>query len=205
MSHAETCQGDCYEQCDCDRGTFLTCLYRSCYDCYLDRRAEFATCIFCGRWHSWDFPTCFACRAVSPEREDAAKALRQLITMRDEYTCQECGVGDGDEQWNPFRDSYQTALMQVDHIVPCAKRGKADEWNLRLLCSLCNRRKADAWWVGSPWEHVRTSLARKYFLIAPMHFPEETLARFRDEVTAWRATGTWDPTTHATWLRGADA
>lgn len=188
-----------YVDCECGRGKYDDDHYHSCYECYLDRREGYLSCIFCGRWHAQAFDCCFKCRPGSQGRDEAAWALRLLITQRDDFTCRACGVRVGDLQWSAAVGDHVPAAMQVDHIVPCAKGGTADEWNLQLLCALCNRRKADAWWVGCPFEPVRTRLVRLYFLIAPGYFDDETGVRFREDVEAWRATGTWDPLAHKQW------
>lgn len=199
--HDEGCSGaDCtYADCDCGRGRYLPCRYQSCYECYLDRRDGYISCIFCGRWHSEAFDCCFKCRPGAQGRDEAAAALRLLITQRDNFECRACGIRAGEPQWSEAIDESRPAAMQVDHIVPCAKGGTADEWNLRLLCALCNRRKADAWWVGCPFEDQRTALVRQYFLVARSYFNAEALERFQADVEAWRATGTWDPLAHKQW------
>lgn len=199
--HHDNCNDiDCwYEECGCGRGRYLPCAYHSCYECYLDRRDGYLSCIFCGRWHSESFDCCFKCRPGAQGRDDAAVALRLLITQRDNFTCRNCGIRIGELQWSEATEESRPATMQVDHIVPCAKGGTADEWNLQLLCAMCNRRKADAWWVGCPYETVRTRLVRLYFLIAPGYFNPETAARFHTDVEAWRATDTWDPLAHKQW------
>ena len=191
--------------CSCGRGDYWAPKYRSCYDCYLDRRAEYRECIFCGRWHSAAFDTCYVCRA---ERDDAGLALRQLIIWRDSQHCQNCGSGEGDERIDPIsppiigpdgelepKRVYVT--LQIDHIVPCRARGTADEWNLQLLCSVCNRAKSDSWFPGCRYEQIKTELCRRYWLTGTTYFPEADLATFRNDVYRWRITKTWDP---QTWL-----
>lgn len=200
MRHAEDCPGvGCWVDCDCERGRYLSCQHNSCYECYLDRRGNYLTCIFCGKWHSMNFDCCFKCRPGAAGRDEAAAALRLLITQRDDFTCQSCGIVAGDPQWNAALQDTVGASLQVDHIVPCAKGGTADEWNLQLLCALCNRLKADAWWVGCRFEAVRTKLVRRYFLVERSYFTSESVVRFRTEIDAWRATHTWDPLAHKQW------
>src|SRR5215475_9226220 len=175
----------CITECYCGRGRYPRCQYSSCYECFLDRRADHVSCVFCGKWHSPQFDTCFKCRPETRGRDDAALALRQLILARDSYTCQNCDAREGDVQVDPRRSRpaclpicYLThehrltddpglihATLQVDHIVPCAKGGTADEWNLHVLCGLCNAAKGAAWYVGCRYEDWRTELCRKYFLI----------------------------------------
>jgi 5-methylcytosine-specific restriction endonuclease McrA len=112
--------------CECGRGSYGGD-YTSCYECFLDRRSEYLDCIFCGRWHSPKFATCFQCRREHPGRDEAAAQLRALVHIRDGFTCRYCG-----DDLGPF---------QVDHIKPCAHGGRADQWNLQTLCSACNRDK----------------------------------------------------------------
>jgi 5-methylcytosine-specific restriction endonuclease McrA len=137
---------DDYQECDCGRGYFDPDEYRSCYTCYLERRECYMSCIWCGRWHSPKYNTCFQCRAESPERDEAARDLRLDILIRDDFTCQNCGSRDE---------------PQVDHIEPCAKGGSAVPWNLQVLCRECNKLKgANYDWR---WEQRRFRLMHLYF------------------------------------------
>lgn len=127
-------------ECDCGRGQFNPEEYSTCYECFLERRSEYVECIWCGRWHSPRFSSCFQCRQT-PGRDEAARDLRLDILLRDGFTCQNCGVIEGS--------------MQVDHIEPCAKGGLAVPWNLQVLCAGCNRDKGTQYdWR---WEdrHIR--------------------------------------------------
>ena len=55
----------------------------------------------------------------------------QKILQRDDYSCQYCGL-DG-------RASFENALvMQVDFVVPRARKGKKDPRNLVACCRACN-------------------------------------------------------------------
>ena len=55
----------------------------------------------------------------------------QKILQRDDYSCQYCGL-DG-------RASFENALvMQVDFVVPRARKGKKDPRNLVACCRPCN-------------------------------------------------------------------
>lgn len=55
---------------------------------------------------------------------------RAAILLRDEYTCQACGV--------------ITLLLEVDHIVNRARGGSDDEDNLQALCVPCHKDKTAA-------------------------------------------------------------
>lgn len=212
MSPCDRCGTDCYVQCGCGRGRFASCHYQSCFDCFLDRRAEYVQCVFCGKWHSPLFDTCFTCRQL-PDRDEAGKALRQLILWRDDYRCQNCQAREGDERYDPrtirsacsvncetkhahrsvASDGMVYVNLQVDHIIPCSAGGTADEWNLRVLCNVCNAAKGAFWYVGCGYEDIRTELCRRYFLLGRSYFRADAYSRFQREVRRWRRTGTWDP------------
>jgi 5-methylcytosine-specific restriction endonuclease McrA len=209
----------CNSECSCGRGSYPSCKYRSCYECFKDRLADLAKCILCGRWHSRDFDTCFKCRPQTRGRDDAAKALRQLILWRDQFTCQYCGAIEGelrvDDRLSRQRcrtdcalththrikddDGLRHTQLQVDHIVPCAHGGRAVEWNLQVLCSVCNIAKGAFWHPGCRHDRARTALCRRYFMVAPSYFNEEDRTEFMEEVVAYRATRTWDPQQHKLW------
>jgi hypothetical protein len=107
--------------------------------------------------------------------------LRGLVLKRDERRCKSCqGIDD----------------LQVDHIVPCAVGGRADEWNLQVLCRPCNNDKGGDWYPGCIWEKVRTDLCDYYFLIAPRWFRQPDLDNFLWERNAYQRTGTWTPLIH---------
>jgi 5-methylcytosine-specific restriction endonuclease McrA len=137
---------DDFEECECGRDWYDPEEYSSCYECYLERRANYISCIWCGRWHSPRFNTCFQCRTESPERDNAGRDLRLDILIRDGFLCQNCGSAD---------------QPQVDHIEPCAKGGSAVPWNLQVLCRECNKLKgANYDWR---WEQRRLRLMHLYF------------------------------------------
>ena len=54
------------------------------------------------------------------------KKMRERILIRDNFTCQNCGV-HGD-----------FARLNVDHIFPRSQGGKAEPDNLQVLCKSCN-------------------------------------------------------------------
>lgn len=59
---------------------------------------------------------------------------RFLIMQRDGFKCRLCGS-------SPVTDPG--VKLHIDHIVPCAKGGRADFDNLQTLCSKCNLGKSD--------------------------------------------------------------
>ena len=68
------------------------------------------------------------------ERSLMTNALRTKILVRDDYTCQICGLSTRDEPH---------LLLEVDHIIPVSKGGKTVESNLQTLCWKCNRTKSN--------------------------------------------------------------
>src|SRR5258705_8163839 len=125
-------------ECICGRADYDYDHYRSCYQCFLERRQSYLSCIFCGRWHSPEYAVCFQCRSNKhglTERIEAAKSLRVEILTRDGFTCCDCGSHD---------------CLQIDHIKPCAQGGDASPWNLQVLCWNCNNQKSDLW--GGKWK-----------------------------------------------------
>jgi 5-methylcytosine-specific restriction endonuclease McrA len=178
--------------CECGDGYYDSEQYTSCYDCYLERRADYVTCkrckvrwhspkytrcwhcssdggiecIFCGRRHNPKYHTCFKCR---PERENAGESLRLIILGRDKYTCRYCGSRED---------------LQVDHVKPCSAGGNARPWNLQTLCGECNREKGNTW--PGPYEQTRGVLLRAYFTHLRSWLDDEERAALRAEVEEWR-------------------
>ena len=60
--------------------------------------------------------------------------LRFKVMQRDGFKCRICGR-------SPATDS--SVVLHIDHIIPCAKGGKATMDNLQTLCSKCNLGKSD--------------------------------------------------------------
>ncbi|MBA7604388.1 hypothetical protein ES703_11508 [subsurface metagenome] len=58
--------------------------------------------------------------------------------IRDNFTCQECGLHTmrEDKPWLP-----DFSRLECDHIVPLARGGKTEMSNLQTLCKECNRKK----------------------------------------------------------------
>jgi 5-methylcytosine-specific restriction endonuclease McrA len=155
---------DDYEECDCGRDWYDPTEYSSCYECYLERRENYLSCIFCGRWHSPRYDTCYQCRIESPERENAGRDLRLDILIRDGFLCQQCGSGD---------------QPQVDHIEPCAQGGSAVPWNLRVLCRDSNQVKGALYdWR---WEQRRFRLMHLYLTFGWSLLSEEQRDKLVEE------------------------
>lgn len=60
-----------------------------------------------------------------------AKCNRKNILLRDQYTCQYCGV------------SINGKDATIDHIIPRSKGGKSDFLNLVACCQKCNNKKGN--------------------------------------------------------------
>jgi 5-methylcytosine-specific restriction endonuclease McrA len=160
--------------CSCGEGYYDNNQYSSCYQCYLERRADYLSCIYCGRWHSPAYTMCFRC-AGSPsgreERQEAARDLRQMVLTRDGFECYDCGG---------------TSDLQVDHVKPCAKGGNARPWNLLTRCLTCNQLKAATWYRGCVYEADREMLLRAYFTYLRAYLTQEERVALRKEVEQWR-------------------
>lgn len=199
--------------CECGRASYHSCAYISCYDCFLDRRAEYAQCIYCDRWHSPEFDTCFDCSMHG--RDEASRDLKLVILGRDGFRCRYCGVTEGDLQYDPRlvrpkclpscdaqhnhryacaekcgrKHKHRTAgdygicqpdcarehghlakddngirpaKLHIDHIMPCAKGGTADPWNLQVLCGVCNIAKGSDWLPYSRHYFARQDIVVAY-------------------------------------------
>ena len=67
------------------------------------------------------------------ERARLTAGLRYLILRRDDFTCQQCGKRQADENY---------VRLEVDHKVPIDAFGRTEEGNLWTLCKECNRGKS---------------------------------------------------------------
>jgi len=77
------------------------------------------------------------------------KALRQLVLIRDNYTCQYCGI-KGDpahydlNNWRGvdwIRYDAKGVVLEIDHVIPPSEGGKTIANNLVVSCFTCNRSK----------------------------------------------------------------
>lgn len=145
--------------------------YSSCYYCYRERRRDYLDCIFCGRWHSPAYDTCFKCRQVT-DRDEAGRELRRSILIRDEFECRHCG------------DDLD---LEVDHIKPCASGGKADPWNLQTLCAECNWLKGSTWWESDTCAYYRDrqEVVHAYYTYLWQYLSPDDQERLHKEVTDW--------------------
>lgn len=69
-------------------------------------------------------------------RRKAVSFSRTNIYIRDDFTCQYCGLSAGDGGLN-VRD------LTFDHVVPRSRGGGTTWENITTSCSDCNRRKGD--------------------------------------------------------------
>jgi 5-methylcytosine-specific restriction endonuclease McrA len=176
---------DDLKECSCGRDWYDPTEYSSCYECYLERRELYVSCIWCGRWHSPKYNTCYRCRTESPERDEAGRDLRVDILIRDEFMCQNCGSGD---------------QPQVDHIEPCAKGGLALPWNLQVLCRDCNKAKgAEYDWR---WEQRAIRLMHLYFTFGWRFLDDQHRAKLVEHARAYGDEFTWH--THYKELSGTN-
>jgi len=70
--------------------------------------------------------------SIQPKRINTYLKLRFKILNRDNFTCQYCG-----------RTPSDGIKLEVDHILPVSKGGKANPDNLITTCFDCNRGKKD--------------------------------------------------------------
>jgi hypothetical protein len=73
-------------------------------------------------------------RSVAGQRKLMTTKLREAVKVRDNYTCQKCGISVADEPH---------LLIEVDHKVPVSKGGFSVMENLQALCWRCNRTKSN--------------------------------------------------------------
>lgn len=192
VEHDEDC--DPSSPCECGRGTFHSCEYRSCYECFLDRRSEYVGCIYCDRWHAPQFDTCFKCRPQG--RDEAARDLKLVILARDSFKCSYCSVVAGDLQLDqrivkPGDDGIRPAVLHVDHIKPCKSGGTVDPWNLQTLCGVCNVAKADEWWLGSRHHQRRREVMDAYATYLWSYLTPEEKEALSDEIDIRQAGARW--------------
>ena len=70
----------------------------------------------------------------------AVVSLRARVMERDDFTCRRCG------------QTAPNVRLVLDHIIPVANGGTADETNLQTLCHECNAGKSDR--DPHPHDHI---------------------------------------------------
>lgn len=73
-------------------------------------------------------------KSAAGQRALMTSKLRHHIKVRDNFTCQNCGV-------STYAEPH--LLLEVDHIIPVSRGGLTTEENLRALCWKCNRSKSN--------------------------------------------------------------
>lgn len=68
---------------------------------------------------------------VRPKNFHAVRFCRENVYIRDNYTCQYCGV------------KYSTKHLTLDHVVPASQNGPKNWTNVTTACRDCNQRKAN--------------------------------------------------------------
>lgn len=70
--------------------------------------------------------------SVTGQRALMTRSLRDQIKIRDNHTCQYCGLSVREEP---------NLLLEIDHIHPLSRGGLSTVENLQTLCWRCNRSK----------------------------------------------------------------
>lgn len=85
---------------------------------------------------------------------------RHNIYLRDQFTCQYCGV------------QFQKHLLTLDHVKPASKGGAASWENLVAACQPCNHQKADQ---TRGWKPINQPYQPTYYQLAAnrKHIPFE--------------------------------
>lgn len=68
---------------------------------------------------------------MSANRKPIPKSVRFEVFKRDDFTCRYCGR------------KPPVVILEIDHVIPVAGGGTADETNLVTACFDCNRGKSD--------------------------------------------------------------
>ena len=80
----------------------------------------------------WEMPAVIVLkRFVSFHHLKNYPCTRKNILLRDDYTCQYCGL------------TFDMAQLTVDHVIPRSRGGDKTWTNLLAACRKCNQRKGD--------------------------------------------------------------
>lgn len=81
---------------------------------------------------SFQLPSVLRLRTyVRPRSLGAIRFCRENVYIRDNFTCQYCGV------------PYPPKQLTMDHVVPASRMGKKSWTNVVTACRGCNQKKAD--------------------------------------------------------------
>lgn len=68
---------------------------------------------------------------VRPRSNNSVRFCRENVYVRDNYTCQYCGI------------QYLPKQLTLDHVVPASRKGEKSWTNVVCACRDCNQKKAD--------------------------------------------------------------
>lgn len=94
------------------------------------------------------------------------KYSRESIYIRDEYTCQYCGI-------NAFKNNCKN-ILTLDHYIPKSKGGKSNFENIVTACLSCNLEKSDDSKMKPttlPWRPTYFQLVKKRKMF-PINFSD---------------------------------
>jgi 5-methylcytosine-specific restriction endonuclease McrA len=74
---------------------------------------------------------------IAPRRANRLKFSRENVYLRDNFTCQYCGV------------TFAPKDLTLDHVVPASKQGRKDWTNVVAACRTCNHRKGNRTPLGA--------------------------------------------------------
>jgi HNH endonuclease len=85
-------------------------------------------------------------------------------------------------------DGIRPARLHVDHVLPCARGGTADPWNLQVLCGVCNVAKGTDWAPGSRHHQARRLLIAAYSTYLNPYLSDGERARLAADAEAENVT-----------------
>ncbi|GIL17577.1 MAG: HNH endonuclease [Oligoflexia bacterium] len=82
--------------------------------------------------HSFPIPSVLRLKSyVKPRSYGAVRFCRENVYIRDNFTCQYCGV------------KFHTRHLTLDHVIPASKAGPKSWTNVVAACRGCNQTKAN--------------------------------------------------------------
>lgn len=116
---------------------------RICDKCAATLPGVKSPCFDCGKLISARYKRCdkhlLEAKAGSraAKRPPIPRPMRLAVLIRDNYTCQNCGLQVADE-------IAARGVLQMDHIVSHVSGGPTVAENLQTMCAKCNRKK---WYI----------------------------------------------------------